>query len=324
MSFLHPKEYNADCVAPEIPTAVLEAFANFKVDNASLALPLLLTDGALQILPPVRPKDPAGTIQTALNELDAILSPRTPLYLLLRRNDSLIAITYVPYLAKEDLRFFFLEHRHELVEKLGKEHFSQSLICKEIGEVTDARSWTERDNNEALNASPAYRKEEEGCKAGSCEACTIKDLGYKRNKCRLCDRRMKNPITSEALDALTTLTHPGAAVQIVRTPRLFTIPILTPPARRHLHRHPRPQLLKAKHCTLHTLHPHPHHLPNIHPLPPPHQFPLVLHIPLPRLRFCTTAHEAHARHTRATRARRRRRRARGPEDRDPRAAGTRV
>ncbi|KAF2819429.1 hypothetical protein CC86DRAFT_398783 [Ophiobolus disseminans] len=154
------------------------------------------------------------SLKTALNELDAVLSPRTPLYLLLRRNDSLTAITYVPYLAKEDQRSFFLEHRHDLVQRLEKEHFSQSLICKEIGEITDARSWQERDDNDASNTASGITKNTKKCNDESCEGCAVEDLGYKRNKCRLCDRRMKNKITPEAQDALKTLVNPGAVVQL--------------------------------------------------------------------------------------------------------------
>jgi twinfilin-like protein len=152
-----------------------------------------------------------------LNELDAVLSPRTSLYLLLRRNDSLTAITYVPYLAKEEQRTFFLEHRHDFVRQLGQEHFAQSLICKEIGEITDARSWDERDNYAISHkGSSEHVKNDQCCTEDGCVERKPKDLGYARNKCRLCDRRMKNAITPPALEALKTLSEPGSLVQIVR------------------------------------------------------------------------------------------------------------
>jgi twinfilin-like protein len=212
----------------DIPASFLEAFADFITDKSDLALPLVLEDGQLQPLPPVHHKHPIASIQTALNDLDAVLSPRTPLYLLIRRNDSLTAITYVPYLAKEEQRAFFLEHRHDLVRQLGEEHFAQSLVCKEIGEITDARSWVERDNNATSHKNTdEHVKDPQACTEDGCIECKPKDLGYARNKCRLCDRRMKNAITPEALEALKILTNPGSLVQIVTPPPFSSTCTLT-------------------------------------------------------------------------------------------------
>lgn len=145
-----------------------------------------------------------------MNELSAILTPRNSLYLIIRWASSTVAITYVPYLAKAEEREFFLKNRHELVHQLGESNFSYSLICKEIGEITDVRSWIERDTTNT-------------CKHDQEATPKVKDLGHRLNKCRLCDRRMQNPIAPEALDALKTLQDPGAVVQIVR-PHAFTLP----------------------------------------------------------------------------------------------------
>lgn len=87
-----------------------------------------------------------------------------------------------------------------------------SLICKEIGEVTDVRSWIERDAHQQENPIEEH--------VGVCEAAqehnkVAKDLGYKKNKCRLCDRRMKNKITDGAFEALSGLDKAGDCVQIV-------------------------------------------------------------------------------------------------------------
>jgi twinfilin-like protein len=180
-------------------------------------LPLALHNESFEPLLPVHSGDSSTSFQTALNELNTVLNVRTPLYILLRRKDTLTAITFVPYLAKEKQRAFFLDHRHELVQNLGEEHFSQSLICKDMGEITDARSWTERDMNSPSNESVSkHPKDTEAYKDEECSICTVKDLGYKRNKCRLCDRRMKNTITPEALEALKTLVNLSTMVQIVR------------------------------------------------------------------------------------------------------------
>lgn len=153
----------------------------------------------------------------------------------------MVAITYVPYLAKEQQRSYFLEHRYELVRQLGEGNFSQSLICKEIGEITDARSWEERDG-EATAHHKGSKKEHivEIGKDGCCEEDTVKDLGYKRNKCRLCDRRMKNKMTPEALEALSTLHSPGAVVQIVCSKLRTSSPLSSTDARSASTSPPRP------------------------------------------------------------------------------------
>ncbi|CAO2651675.1 Nn.00g042450.m01.CDS01 [Neocucurbitaria sp. VM-36] len=205
----------------ELPAAVHHAFAAFIEDKSLLALSLAFSNDEFQPLPLVHLRDPIVSFQNALNELDNVLNPRVPLYLLLRRDDSLIAITYVPYLAKEEQRAVFLNHRQELVRQLGEKYFSMSLICKEIGEITDARSWEERDKH--MHDTCEQADNHEICEAPGTHT-GVRDVGYKQNKCRLCDRRMKNKITPEALDALKTLDQPGATVQIVRYPFPLSLP----------------------------------------------------------------------------------------------------
>jgi twinfilin-like protein len=168
----------------------------------------------------VSAKEPTISFQITLNKLETVINPWTSLYLLImRRKGSPIAITFVPYLTKETEREFFLAHRLELVQQLGEANFSQSLICKEVGEITDARSWHERDGrngNSTLSVSTVeLGQQERTCDNKDCKDIHVEDLGYRRNRCRLCDRRMKNRITPEALVALTMLSSPGAVVQIV-------------------------------------------------------------------------------------------------------------
>ena len=131
------------------------------------------------------------------------------MYLIIRRNDLLVLVTFVPYLAKEAQRKAFLENRHELVRQLGAEHFTLSIICKEIAEVTDARSWEERDGVFGKNDECEEKEDPAHDVSG------VRDLSYQRNKCRLCDRRMKNKITAEASDAFKMLGEPGSLVQMV-------------------------------------------------------------------------------------------------------------
>jgi hypothetical protein len=203
-------------IFPDLSTAVHEAFASLVADNSLFALPFAWIDNTLHTLPPVQSNDSTTSFQNELNKLDAVLNPRTPLYLILRRKGSLVAVTFVPYLAKDAQRNFFLENRLDFVRQLGEEHFSQLLICKEIGEITDARSWIEREENGSLPDSASKHTKDTGtCDEEGCAECAVKDVGYKRNKCRLCDRRMKNKISPEALEAFKLLVSPGAMIQIV-------------------------------------------------------------------------------------------------------------
>ena len=138
----------------------------------------------------------------------------------------MVAITYVPYRANVGTKKMLLDNRLILVEKLGAKHFNSSVICKEIGEITDARSWDERSGNKQPENTAGNKHKDtcedcedcEDCEKNSSSAPGLQDLGHKRNKCRLCDRRMKNKITGEALNALKNLTNDGECVQLVSPP----------------------------------------------------------------------------------------------------------
>jgi hypothetical protein len=174
------------------------AFKAFIEDKFCFALPFNLVDNRIEAYAPIRQYT------------------SKPAYIVLRRGDSLTFITYVPYRAKEELRNLFLERRHSVVQQLGAGYISYSIICKEIAEITDARSWVERDA-EAISLSTKRiqcdTKESCGCPEHS--KSDLEDVEYRKNKCRLCDRRMKNKISSEALEALRELQTPCTAVQMV-------------------------------------------------------------------------------------------------------------
>ncbi|KAH8719325.1 hypothetical protein GQ44DRAFT_751739 [Phaeosphaeriaceae sp. PMI808] len=197
----------------------------------------------------------ADNTLTTLNKLEAVLDSRTPQYVILRRNQSLFAITFLPYLANAIQRSFLLEQRLELVHQLGEEHFSHSLICKEIAEITDIRSWEERDNTTFTSLTSTSTP----CPNETCKEPHIKDLGYQRNKCRLCDRRMKNKITPSASAALSTLFTPGTAVQISLDLNSETLTLilsqsnLTPPQIPPLIPTTTPSFTFFTHPTLHQL-----------------------------------------------------------------------
>jgi hypothetical protein len=209
----------ADRPESELPPAVHTVFAAFVEDESCFALPLILTeDVELESLSPILRR--GSSFQTNLNELDGILTPSSSYFIILRREESLTFITYVPYRAKADERTSILEYRHECVRQLGEEHFTASIICKEIGEITDVRSWEERDAEMRSQIAKSKSKSVSSCdtsKHVKHESGGMQEVGYKKkkSKCRLCDRRMKNKISIKALDALTKLDTHGTAVQIV-------------------------------------------------------------------------------------------------------------
>ncbi|KAF2795092.1 hypothetical protein K505DRAFT_374155 [Melanomma pulvis-pyrius CBS 109.77] len=190
----------------ELPATIYDAFATFVSDTSLLALPLKFTTGELQSFPAIQyPKEYNGDFQVALSRLGPIIEPKTPLYLILRRDNALSAITYIPHLAPAELKTLYLENRHELVQGLGESHFTASLICKEVAEVMDIRSWNERD---------LYTSGCESYPEAELKGQAIKDLGHLKNKCRLCDRRMKNELEESASDALKKFSDSGDCIQI--------------------------------------------------------------------------------------------------------------
>ena len=202
----------------ELSANVRTTFAAFVEDESYFALPLQLAEGfELQPLSLLYRQD--ASFQTALNELDGILTPVSSCYIIIRRDKSLTFVTYVPYRADKNERALLLDNRQECVRQLGEEHFITSVICKEIGEVTDGRSWEERNaklqSQKAVVVHASEQKAHESHEHG--QECLI-DVGHEKNKCRLCDRRMKNKMSREAFEALAQLHTPGTAVQIVFCP----------------------------------------------------------------------------------------------------------
>jgi twinfilin-like protein len=199
----------------ELPTATHDAFIAFVEDRSSFALLFNLKDGnRIEACAPIRQSH--TSFQLELNELESNLDTSKPAYIVLRRGDSLTFITYVPYRAKEETRNTLLGRRHDVVQQLGGGYISCSIICKEIAEITDARSWAERDADATSPDTASTRCDDKGsCSCTEHAEKRMKDVGYKKNKCRLCYRRMKNRISPAALEALKLLQTQGVAVQIV-------------------------------------------------------------------------------------------------------------
>ncbi|PVI06319.1 hypothetical protein DM02DRAFT_514817, partial [Periconia macrospinosa] len=194
--------------------------------------------------------------QKALNQLEPFLTLQTPMYLILRRRPitttlasnlqhvseqhqqhQLVFITYVPYRADSKTTQALLAHRNKVIEELRLTESTStgavvSLVCKEIGEIVDGRSWDERDGTEGESWGGDGKNG--GDTTGDDEVRDddeqVKDLGFKKNKCRLCDRRMKNPIDDDALDALSArLSGKGDCVQLTIDNSTNTLKLTCPP-----------------------------------------------------------------------------------------------
>lgn len=271
----------------DISEDVQGAFSNFISNKSVLALPLALKDSSLHTLPAVYTKGSGVSFQNDLNLLDDTLNPKIPLYLLLRRGDSVSAITFVPFRAPIDERELYLHHRHDLVASFGAEEVKTSLICKEIGEITDARSWVERDTSK-----DEIEAEGKTCEDSHDHDDKMLDIGYKKNQCRLCDRRMKNKITDEALAALGKLKNEGDCVQIVSC--FFGTYVFKKTNETVTELRPRSG---SRHTSCIASSRTDTFAPSydssyVYILPPPKQSPL-LHLPLSRFCNGSAAHEAH-------------------------------
>ncbi|CAI6337360.1 unnamed protein product [Periconia digitata] len=238
--------------------------------------------------------------QHALNTVEPHLKPRSALYILLRcrrrhppssppstnngtaEERQLVFITYIPYQAPEASTTALLSHRSKILQHLDLAETEQvtgsvlSLVCKEVGEIADIRSWDEREGVGRVSSKGigAWRKDmsdaedakkegkgdgdgqvEKGSEEGGRE---VKNIGFQRNKCRLCDRRMKNQIDDDALTALSTrLVNRGDCVVLVRL--FLPLPFLISPFP--------PDSTMLMECRPQNIHPGLH--PDFHILHPP-------------------------------------------------------
>lgn len=101
-------------------------------------------------LDPVPFSSSSGDLRSSLAALSPHLQPKTPIYLLLRKDSSsnsgneLIAITYVPSTAPVRSKTLFASTRASLVRDLGLEKFADTLFVTDPEEVLDSSQWDER------------------------------------------------------------------------------------------------------------------------------------------------------------------------------------
>ncbi|KIW16147.1 hypothetical protein PV08_06198 [Exophiala spinifera] len=125
-----------------------DAFTRFTSDTASLfALPITITQESLTPLDAVPFSSSSATFSSSLSSLDSLLTPTTPLFLLLRRapsSPSLVAVTYIPSRAAVRQKTLFASTRATLVRELGGEKFDETVFLTEREEILDPAQWGER------------------------------------------------------------------------------------------------------------------------------------------------------------------------------------
>ncbi|KAK4941160.1 Twinfilin-1 [Elasticomyces elasticus] len=121
------------------------AFTAFTSDDSQFCLPINITSESLTPLPSIAFS--SSTFSKSLSSLDELLTPTTPLYLLLRKAPSqgeLVAVTYIPSRAPVRQKTLFASTRATLVRELGSEKFAETIFLTEREEILDPAQWHER------------------------------------------------------------------------------------------------------------------------------------------------------------------------------------
>lgn len=145
-------------VTPELH----DAFTSFTSDSSLFCLPITITSESLTPLPTI--PFTSSSFYASLSNLSSVLKPQTPLYLLLRRDDSsLVALTYIPSNAPVRAKTLFASTRATLVRELGSEKFATTVFATEEDEVVGESAWKERDaekSGKAGGAGNGFRRED--------------------------------------------------------------------------------------------------------------------------------------------------------------------
>lgn len=126
-------------------TELQEAFRAFTSNSSLFALPVTIDSERLTPLDPI--PFTSSSFASSLPSLEQLLQPKTPIYLLLRRDDGkLVAVTYIPSTAPVRSKTLFASTRATLVRELGIEKFEAGTIfVTDAYEVLDTKEWEQRD-----------------------------------------------------------------------------------------------------------------------------------------------------------------------------------
>ncbi|KAH8429426.1 Twinfilin-1 [Aspergillus melleus] len=146
-------------VSPELHNA----FNRFTSDSSLFCLPVTITNESLAPLSPI-PFSAPNAFYPSLSQLNSVLEPKTPIYLLLRRpeagSSSLIALTYIPSNAGVRAKTLFASTRATLARELGTEKFASTIFATEEEEVVGEGAWKERDAEKNGSGAGGFQRED--------------------------------------------------------------------------------------------------------------------------------------------------------------------
>ncbi|KAL4931921.1 twinfilin [Aspergillus undulatus] len=141
-----------------------DAFAQFASDNSSFCLPVTITGESLTPLSTIPFSGGAGSFYPSLSQLSSVVEPKTPIYLLLRRQSgsgpsTLTALTYIPSNAGVRPKMLFASTRATLVRELGSEKFAETIFATDEEEFMSEKAWKDREA-EKNGSGAGYKRED--------------------------------------------------------------------------------------------------------------------------------------------------------------------
>ncbi|GAM34654.1 hypothetical protein TCE0_015r02367 [Talaromyces pinophilus] len=145
-----------------VSSELQNAFQAFTSDDSQFALPITIDSESLK----PRPSIPfsGSSFYSSLPQLQSVLEPRTPLFLVLRHHSSsvggLVALTYIPSNAGVRAKTLFASTRATLTRELGSEKFVTTIFATEEEEVYGEQAWKERDIEGNGTSTSSFKREE--------------------------------------------------------------------------------------------------------------------------------------------------------------------
>lgn len=113
-----------------------DSFNKLLSDTATFALVATIKSESLVPVELLTPASPSASFDDNLALLKPHIRPNEAVYVLLRRQGALVAVTYVPDTAPVRQKMLFASTRLALVRELGSEHFRDSLFATAADELT--------------------------------------------------------------------------------------------------------------------------------------------------------------------------------------------
>ncbi|KAJ1337395.1 twinfilin [Microdochium nivale] len=184
---------------------LVSAFNSLLSDTSAFALLVTISNEALTPVTTIRAS--SSSFSDNLSAVAPHVKPNEPLYIILRRFDSLphlSVVTYVPDTAKVRSKMLFAATRLTLTRELGTEHFRESLFFTLPDELT-AAGFDRLDRHAALEAPLTEEERTLGeVKRAEAEAGAgtgVREIHLSKN--------MSMPITPAALEKLKELGSGG-------------------------------------------------------------------------------------------------------------------